>query len=302
MESSSSSSCAIHIGVAGWSYPDWRGIVFTPETSHIHPLELLGSFFNAAEVNTTFYATPEPRICQHWLEPVRDFPDFKFTIKLYRGFTHEAKAWHKEDVTKFLRAIGPIAEAGKLGAVLMQFPMSFHDSDENLAKLDEITDVLRDLPLAVELRHDSWLEKKSLDFIRSKHVTLCCIDQPLFTHSIPPTYVASAKLAYVRLHGLNAAEWFREAAGRDKRYDYLYTEEQIESWVDRIRRIAKRVSELYVITNNHFRGQAVCNAIELAARIKGKKFDIPQTLRATYPRLEQYHEESGPTQLTFEGF
>ena len=95
----------------------------------------------------------------------------------------------------------------------------------------------------------------------------------------------------MRLHGRNVKEWFREDAGRDARYDYLYNEFEIFEITERIRQIAKEAEEVYIITNNHYRGQAICNALEIKAKITGGKVKIPEIMVAHYPQLKELQEE-----------
>jgi uncharacterized protein YecE (DUF72 family) len=92
-------------------------------------------------------------------------------------------------------------------------------------------------------------------------------------------------VGYVRLHGRNYRDWFREKAGRDARYDYLYSEKELDPWLEKISEVTEAASSTYVITNNHFRGQAVVNALQIRSRIEGRKVEAPPGLVEHYPVL-----------------
>jgi uncharacterized protein YecE (DUF72 family) len=150
----------------------------------------------------------------------------------------------------------------------------------------------------VEVRHASWNRPAFYRWLGERGVGFVNIDQPLFHRSIGPSAEASGCVGYVRLHGRNYDDWFREGAGRDARYDYLYDRDELEPWVERIRELAEggTVEDVYVVTNNHFRGQAAANAIMLAGMFRGKKQRAPETLVDAYSEaLSGFAEpDSGP--------
>ncbi len=114
---------------------------------------------------------------------------------------------------------------------------------------------------------------------------ICNVDQPLFAKSIKPAAVTTSQIGYVRLHGRNYQDWFREKAPRDDRYNYLYSLDELEPWITRIKEIARKTKESYVITNNHFRGQAVVNALEMKATLTEQRVPAPAPLFQKYPEL-----------------
>ena len=122
------------------------------------------------------------------------------------------------------------------------------------------------------------------------------IDQPLFHGSMPPTERVTAGKGYVRLHGRNFESWFSKEADRDSRYDYLYNEEELASWVEKLRDISRDAGTTFVFSNNHYRGQAAVNALELKSLLTGEKVPVPAPLLETYPRLAKVavpHEAQG---------
>src|SRR5262249_15599861 len=157
-----------------------------------------------------------------------------------------------------LEGLEPLRASGRLGALLAQFPWSVRDEPNQREWIQRLCSTAEGYPLVVELRHDSWLEDESLDFLRSLGVALCNIDQPVLDHCIPPTEHVMGSVAYVRLHGRNHARWWQHDHP-NQRYDYLYTEAEMDAWAARIRRIEPQAAQTFVFTNNHFRGQAPAN-------------------------------------------
>jgi uncharacterized protein YecE (DUF72 family) len=122
----------------------------------------------------------------------------------------------------------------------------------------------------------------------------------VFSKSIKPAALTTSPVGYVRLHGRNYQNWFREKAGRDERYDYLYTLDELDSWMKRIKDVAKHTRESYVITNNHFRGQAVVNALEIEAAVKERPVPAPAPLFSVYPRLSESATPENSEQTLFD--
>jgi uncharacterized protein YecE (DUF72 family) len=282
----------IRIGPAGWSYQDWEGIVYPPKKgSKFDPLVYLSEFFDTIELNNTFYRPPTPAMSKSWARRVQSNSRFKFTAKLYRNFTHARESLTEADEGTFKNGLAPLVEADRLGALLLQFPYSFHNTDENQAYLRELADRFKEFPLVLEIRHASWDRASAYRFLREIQVGFCNLDQPQVSYSIGPTKTVTSKIGYLRLHGRNVKEWFREDAGRDARYDYLYNEFELFEISERIRQISKEAEEVYVITNNHYHGKAVCNALELKAKMGEKNPKVPEVLLEHYPQLKELKEE-----------
>lgn len=277
----------LRIGPAGWSYDDWKGVVYPePMPAGIHALELLSGWFDTVEINSSFYRPTDPRHAQSWLRKVEGNPNFRFTAKLWERFTHERGEWPSEAEARQVRdGFAPLAEAGLLGAVLMQFPWSFKRTAENRVWLAKTIEAFGDYRLVLEVRHASWDRPEVYDGLRERGVAFCNIDQPMFADSIAPSQTVTAPVGYVRLHGRNHDDWFRETATRDDRYDYLYSEEELKPWVDKLDRMRDLAQDVYAITNNHFRGQAVVNAIEMQVLAGVRRVAVPAQLIALYPRL-----------------
>lgn len=278
----------VRVGPAGWSYEDWKGIVYPPDMPRSrHALTLISEWFDTVEVNSSFYHPPDPRHCSAWVKHVCENPGFKFTVKLWERFTHKRHRWpDAEEAIQYLRGIEPLHEAGKLGAILIQFPWSFKRTDENRRWLARVVETFDEFPLALEIRHASWDREEVYTGLAQRGIAFCNIDQPMFRDSIAPSAKLTAPVGYVRLHGRNHDDWFREDAGRDDRYNYLYSEEELAPWIAKIEQIRKKAREIYAITNNHYRGQAVVNAFEIQRALGTRSPALPRHLVEAYPRLK----------------
>jgi uncharacterized protein YecE (DUF72 family) len=282
----------IRVGPAGWSYEDWAGIVYPlKKGSKFDPLAYLAEFFDVVELNNTFYRPPTPQMGRSWVKRVQSNPHFRFTAKLYRNFTHEREALTEGDEALFKSGLAPLLENQRLGALLLQFPYSFHQTEENLGYLKALAEKFKEYPLVLEVRHASWDRSSAFKFLRENGIGFCNIDQPQVSYSLGATKKVTSRVGYLRLHGRNVKEWFREGAGRDARYDYLYNEFELFELAERIRQISRETEEVYVITNNHYHGKAVCNALELKAKLGEKPLKIPEVLLQHYPQLQEIQEE-----------
>ncbi len=274
------------IGTAGWSYSDWEGVVYPSQHRDFDKLDYLSGFFDVIEINSTFYRIPEPQIVKSWIDRVKKRRDFEFTVKINRSFTHKREYTNKE-IKGFRKTIEIIKEAGILGALLIQFPQSFHCRKEERRYLENLLENFAGFPLVTEFRHRSWLNDETLEDLGKKDIIFCNIDQPEIGKTMPKTSVATSSRAYFRLHGRNREKWFDEKSGRDDRYDYLYNPEEMNSWAEMIENIDEKVEKTYIILNNHFRGKAPANALQLVSELKNTKVKVPEKLFTTYPELHE---------------
>jgi uncharacterized protein YecE (DUF72 family) len=251
----------LRIGPAGWSYTDWEGTVYPPHGSKFDHLAYLATFFDTIEINSPFYRIPPPTHAKSWVRRVGAHPTFKFTTKVFRGFTHEKSELAPPEVKAFRDYLDPLMEADRLGALLLQYPWSFKHSEESLQKLEALFRAFEAYPLALEVRHSSFQNAEFFRFLEDRNVAWVNVDQPLFHDSVKPSGTITGPLAYVRLHGRNYEKWFAHEESWE-RYNYLYSKEELAPWAERIGEMTTS-KDTYVITNNHFRGQAVVNAGEL---------------------------------------
>lgn len=287
----------LKVGIAGWSYPDWEGVVH-PAHRKLDKLKYLAQFFSAIEINTTFYGIPREPAVKRWTESVASEGGFAFTVKLLRDFTHFRMGQQPQGdsftrpAAAFRRALMPLSEGKRLGAVLLQFPYSFRFSGENCRYMEELFKAFGEFPLVVEVRRRSFQRQDFYDFLRGHGVGFANIDQPAVSHSAQPTQEATSAVAYIRFHGRNASTWFAEDAGRDQRYDYTYSSDELQEWVSRARVISDSAQVVYAMFNNHFRGQEVANALEFQHLWSGSRVRVPRLLRNTYPRLNKIMDSS----------
>jgi uncharacterized protein YecE (DUF72 family) len=270
----------IRVGPAGWSYTDWEGVVYPPHKSKFDHLAYLASFFDTIEINSPFYRIPPPTHARSWVRRVSENPDFKFTTKVFRGFTHEAAKLAPADVKAFRNYLDPLMEADRLGAILLQFPWSFKNSPESCEKLSALFKEFGEYPKALEVRHSTFQNEEFFDFLGEHDVAWVNVDQPLFDNSVKPSDTVTGPLAYARFHGRNYEKWFAHKESWE-RYNYLYTQKELEPWVERIETMAKN-KDTYVVTNNHFRGQAIVNAGEIRESL-GLENTLPPQLKEVYP-------------------
>ena len=292
----------LYVGTAGWSYPSgqgrWDGVFYPEGLADRDKLAFYAQYFNAVELNTSFYRPPNPQAARSWAAKVPE--DFRFTAKVWQKFTHpkmfeeatgRQASVREEDFDQFIGGLAPIAEAGKLGALLAQFPPSFKPSEESL---DYLTDLVRrfrsaGFPLAVELRHRDWTDTRSgapsvHPLFEDEDVAWVIIDEPKFRTSIGDVPLTS-RLGYFRFHGRNYAQWWHHEAPED-RYNYLYTGAEQRELVKEVSDAARRTEDTYVFYNNHYRAKAVVNALQLEMELgQMPRAPIPETLRAEYPEL-----------------
>jgi uncharacterized protein YecE (DUF72 family) len=306
----------IRIGTAGWSYKDWDGIFYPPglQSRKQHPLEYLARFFDTTEINTSFYGPLKPEWAKLWCRKVAAVnKNFLFTAKLYRAFTHSPIAVMEptsaatirptdEDEARTREGLDAIANEGRLGALLIQFPVSFKNTSLNRDYLERLLRQFIEYPRVVEVRDSSWNNPATLAAFTQKDVGFCNIDQPVLGKSLAPTEHVTSAIGYIRLHGRNYENWF-DSDNRNDRYNYLYNQRELAGWKERIESVAARAHTTFVITNNHFESKAGVNALELKAMITAKRVQAPPTLIEKYPELRNIAdaaEDDGPRNPTLE--
>ncbi len=284
----------LYIGTAGFSYPDWRGIVYPKDVKkrYGHELRYLARYLDLCEINTSFYGPLKPKDAKAWCDHVSDVnPDFLFTAKLTNVFTHakEAKTtsssvetikYTQKDVDEAKAGFEPMMDTGRLGAVLAQFPISFKfkekkeggEADPLYGNWDHVLDVLnlfKEYSLGVEFRDASWDNEWVLKELAERKVAFCNVDQPRLGNSLDGTEYVTAPFAYLRLHGRNYDKWFT-AKNRDERYDFLYMGERLDRVKKRAEQMSQKAMKTFVVANNHPKGQAPANALQLKKMLTGK--------------------------------
>jgi uncharacterized protein YecE (DUF72 family) len=246
-----------------WSYKDWEGIVYpAPRPRDFNPLRHLGRQFEFVEVNTTFYRIPSEKMTAGWVKKTEDLPNFTFWVKMYQQFTHQ-RSISREEAAAFKRSLEPLRRASKLAGLLVQFPYSFKLNTGYLKYAAGLADVFQEYPLAMEFRHNSWNRRELFELFREKKLIWVNIDQPVMSLNLPLTAVMThPEISYFRLHGRNQATWF-SGQGRDARYNYDYSLKELNEIGQKIKDLVALAKKVFISGNNHYKGQAVKNLLEL---------------------------------------
>ena len=258
----------IKIGTSGFSFDDWKETIYPPGLAKEKWLAFyeqeLG--FKALEVNFTYYSLPSVKSFEGMSR--KTSADFSFVVKAFRGMTHEIrdkatkKILDNKDVfEKFLFSLGPIIADKKLSCILMQFPYSFHPTQQNADYLKTARQRLGDIPMVVEFRNHGWLKEKTFDFLQKNAMGYCAVDEPRLEGLMPFAPRATSAIGYFRLHGRNR-NWFN--APVSERYNYLYCEEELKEFLPPIQELSAKTNTLFVFFNNCHAGSAAKNAVMLA--------------------------------------
>ena len=285
----------VRIGTSGWNYPTgkgtWNGVFYPlPEDRErgFDELRFYSERFNTVEINSTFYGQPRANAALGWVK--RTPQDFEFTVTLYQKFTHPGMTIDRTpvaqaDVDAFKGGIEPLAAAGKLGPLLIQFPFSFQHVPDAVDYLNWLLNAFRDYHLAVELRHRSWsdAQEETRALLNHYRAAWVQIDEPKFESSIRQDLSAGdSEIYYVRFHGRNAKEWWDHAESED-RYNYFYSEEELEPIAEKARAARDLKKKVYLLMNNHFSAQSIANATTLK-----KMLDEPITARMPAELVERF--------------
>jgi uncharacterized protein YecE (DUF72 family) len=274
---------SIRVGTSGWNYPvgrgAWNGIFYPARRPKgFDELQYYAEHFETVEVNSTFYRVPTPEVTAGWLR--RTPASFTFAVKLYQKFTHPDMYLARRgvadwtvtlgDLDEFRAGLDPLAAAGRLAALLVQFPASFHAEAETQDYIAWLTAALEAYPLAVELRHHSWSDDAAGThaLLNGHGAAWARIDEPKFQGSIAQDLALTddERLLYVRLHGRNAARWWNHAEA-DDRYDYLYSPAELDPFAEAARKASASGRRVLMYLNNHFSAKAVANAAVLRHEI-----------------------------------
>jgi uncharacterized protein YecE (DUF72 family) len=246
------------VGCSGFGYEDWVGPFYPEGTPKSRFLEYYAERFPILELNVSFYRIPSPRTAEGWAK--RTPEGFLFAIKANRLLTHETDAPEAAGaVPEFIRSIEPVAQAGKLACVLLQFPQRFRPSDAARELLEKRIEELRPYPLVCEFRHCEWLRASVAGWLRRRGVGWCAVDEPDLEDLMPREALLTSDLGYVRFHGRNSAKWYEHEESWE-RYNYLYSRDELREWVEPVRKMATEAKRVIVFMNNHRSGQAPQNA------------------------------------------
>jgi len=271
----------VQFGIAGWIYDDWNDVVY-PKSEN-DKLGFIASYLDCLEVNSTFYRIPSVKTTASWQRKIRSFPEVEMTYKLNRIFTHQ-NSYTKAEKDVYVQSLMPLLEAGHR-TLLVQFPFYFEDNQTSRDQLKRISEDFHPFTLVLEIRHNSFDTDDARKFLKSCQYNVAFIDYPVSSTSYTNWENITGPVGYVRLHGRNYKTWFNAHAEGSQKYNYLYDSSELEDMVQRIRSILKVLEKVYVIGNNHYKGKAVCNMLELKARMEDRPVRVPPLLLKEYPHL-----------------
>ena len=249
----------VMIGTSGYYYPDWVGPFYPPGTGKNSFLEYYTARFPFCELNFSYYQMP---LRSRLISMMQQTPgDFMFTVKAHKSITHERGSGSAGQAEEFFHALHPMLDEGRLAAVLLQFPYSFHYTAANRRYLAEVLKPLEELPLCVEFRNREWMLERVYEAFSERGICYVQTDNPELDNLPIATSVTTSELGYIRFHGRNRDNWW--GGDNVSRYDYLYSEHELHSWLCRIEDIAKNVKRLFIAFNNHHKGKAVQNAEQI---------------------------------------
>jgi uncharacterized protein YecE (DUF72 family) len=287
----------LYIGTAGWSYKDWIDSFYPKAQSKTFDwLEFYSHYFNTVEVNASYYTYIAPKTVEGWINKVEEKEDFLFTIKLHQDFTHK-RNFRTEQVEAAKINLNKLQNAGRLAGLLIQFPYSFALTKENANYVKDLVDIFSEYEKFIEVRHKSWMIERFYKFTTKNKSSLCIIDQPEIGEAVEFKPVKTGDNLYIRLHGRNEEAWKKSLSNfgniqtyeqQSQRYDYLYSPGELLEIERAIKEVIDTVKKIYVILNNHPKGNAVANAFELLHLLNERiKVNIPATTLKSYPRLSK---------------
>jgi uncharacterized protein YecE (DUF72 family) len=309
----------IRVGTSGWNYPTgrgtWNGVFYPARRGRGKAFDELAYYaehFDTVEVNSTFYGQPRPDVTRGWAD--RTPAGFEFSVKLYQKFTHPRMFKdrlrrsaagasgavepdelltalarpNQADLDEFRRGVDPLAQRGKLGALLAQFPPSFKNGEAERAYLMDLLSAFGGYRVAVELRHRSWSDSfdDTLALLNGFEAAWTQIDEPKFRFSIRQNFLPNVQgFYYMRLHGRNAAHWWRHEKTED-RYDYLYSAEELKEFTETAGAARHIVRKVYLYANNHFSAKSVANAAMIKQQLgEPLEGEYPPEFVQRYPEL-----------------
>lgn len=260
----------VKIGTSGFSFPDWRGVVYP---RNIEPKDALQYYerelgFDTVEINFTYYTLPGVKTIEGLVRKTTE--KFDFVVKGFKGMTHDPfdnrlekrpeMAEVKEAFKKFLYSMKPLIESKKLGGILLQFPVFFYPLSESRDYILQCKEWLGDLPLVIEFRNRAWARPETFAFLRDNGLAYCMVDEPKLPRLMPLVEEVTSSIGYLRLHGRNE-NWFNVPTSQ--RYNYSYSDSELREFIDPIKKIHQKAQKGYIFFNNCHAGAAARNALQM---------------------------------------
>jgi len=255
----------LYIGTSGYDYPEWKGLFYPEKTARAKFLEYYATQFNSLELNGTYYRMPTPTQMQNMI--TRTGGKIKFTVKAFQDITHAAdKTRCRPLVGEFKKALEPLLTDNLLLCVLLQFPQSFRYETEERKYLDLLLNELKEIPAVVEMRNTRWQNDRVYNALRQCQVGWCITDNPSISNLPKLEYVTTGDIAYIRFHGRNAKMWYN--GDKTTRYDYLYTDTELQTFINPIKELLQHTKIVQLFFNNHAKSQAAINAQKIEMLLK----------------------------------
>jgi uncharacterized protein YecE (DUF72 family) len=278
----------IYVGTCGYGYKDWIGSFYPAKIKSAEMLPYYARRFRAVEIDSSYYGVPTAATISAM--NARTPGDFRFSFKAPRSVTHpdDIGAAMHDDGLIMRERLEPLRAAGKLAAVLLQFPNAFRPDARSESYLARAAGVFSELPLVAEFRHRDWQQPRTFDMLTALSVGWSNVDLPALESLPRPSSDAIGDVGYVRLHGRNAAQWW--TGDNVTRYDYAYSMEELAPWAERVAEIAAQTNETFVMFNNHARGRAAENA-EMLEELLEERLPSDAIVALARPSIEPAPEQ-----------
>lgn len=275
----------VKIGPSGWLHSDWTGIIYpSSPQQRFHELTYLSEFFDTIEINTTLHRPLKPQIAKLWVHQVAQNPYFQFTAILWQKFTHQYNK-NKEDRRIFKEGLEPLRQSGRLGALLLQFPPSFHNTNQNREYLEGLLIEFSEYPLVVEVRNKTWNQKTICQILQQRKVGIYNTNDSQISLGLQSAEVKIKVNGYIRL--CESQNLIHSLPSQENNNGDYHTISKLRSWEREIRYIANRTKTTYVITENDSRGKSIVKSLQLTSLLRNRKVKIPKNLLKYYPDLRK---------------
>ena len=260
-----SGGSSLYLGTSGYSFPGWLNVFYPSRIAKKDWLRFYALKFNSVEINSTYYRILSESSTGRMADSVPD--NFSFSVKLHSSMTHSRDSTDDE-WKAFRKMLYPLASSNRLGIILAQFPWSFPLEEKSFRYLRTLRERIEDNRAAIEFRHRKWYAEDVIEQIRQIGFIPVSVDLPSLPGLPEATLLGGEKIVYLRLHGRNSDKWW---GNTQERYDYLYTEKEMETWADRLRSLSAEVNRCYVFFNNCHMGKAALNAADMERLLNGER-------------------------------
>lgn len=262
----------IFIGTSGYDYPEWKGIFYPETLKRADFLSYYATQFNALELNGTYYKMPSSQQMHNMI--TRTGSKVKFSVKAFNGLTHNPDtSQYQPLINEFKKALEPMLTENLLLCTLLQFPESFHYEKPQRIYMDKLIKEFTGIPAVIEMRNAKWQNDQVYNALRQRQTGWCITDNPNLKNLMQLDYIITSPIAYLRFHGRNAQMWYN--GDNTTRYDYLYTDAELQTFIDPIKYLLQHTRIVQIFFNNHAKSQATINAKKLEFMLKSPSYPKP---------------------------